>query len=39
MRLGNLVGSLVVQMVGDWEGLPTRAEADAVLNNVAHVER
>ncbi|MFC4596703.1 sugar kinase [Cohnella hongkongensis] len=39
VRLGNLVGSLVVQMVGDWEGLPTRAETDAVLNNVAHVER
>lgn len=39
VRLGNLVGSLVVQMVGDWEGLPTREEADAVLNNKAHVER
>jgi len=39
VRLGNLVGSLVVQMAGDWEGLPTRKETDAVLNNVAHVER
>jgi len=39
VRLGNLVGSLVVQMVGDWEGLPTWREAEAVLNNLAHVER
>ncbi len=39
VRLGNLVGSLVVQMMGDWEGLPTREEADAVLNDKAHVER
>ena len=39
VRLGNLVGSLVVQTIGDWEGLPTREEADAVLNDKAHVER
>ncbi|MFC5470064.1 sugar kinase [Cohnella suwonensis] len=39
VRLGNLVGSLVVQTVGDWEGLPTRAEVDAALNNIAHIER
>jgi len=39
VRLGNLVGSLVVQTVGDWEGLPSRSEADAVLNNLAHIER
>lgn len=39
VRLGNLVGSLVVQMEGDWEGLPTEAEVNAILNNQAHVER
>lgn len=39
VRLGNLVGSLVVQAIGDWEGLPTWNEAEAVLNNYAHIER
>ncbi|QJD82023.1 sugar kinase [Cohnella herbarum] len=39
VRLGNLVGSLVVQMEGDWEGLPTEADVNAILNNQAHVER
>lgn len=39
VRLGNLVGSLVVQMEGDWEGLPTENEVNAILNNHAHVER
>ncbi|MFC5404247.1 sugar kinase [Cohnella soli] len=39
VRLGNLVGSMVVQTVGDWEGLPIRAEVDALLNNVSHIER
>jgi 2-dehydro-3-deoxygluconokinase len=39
VRLGNLVGSLVVQMAGDWEGLPTLAEVEAILGNQKHIER
>jgi 2-dehydro-3-deoxygluconokinase len=39
VRLGNLIGSMVVQMEGDWEGIPTWEQAEAVLNNVKHVER
>lgn len=39
VRLGNLIGSMVVQMEGDWEGLPTWEQVQAVLNNKAHVER
>lgn len=39
VRLGNLLGSLVIQFPGDWEGLPTWEKVDAVLNNKTHVER
>lgn len=39
VRLGNLIGSMVVQMEGDWEGIPTWEQVEAVLNNVKHVER
>lgn len=39
VRLGNLIGSLVVQAEGDWEALPTWAQVEAVLGNKAHVER
>mgnify|MGYP002622869097 CR=1 FL=1 len=39
VRLGNLVGSLVVQAEGDWEALPAWAQVEAVLGNVRHVER
>ncbi|OPA75782.1 2-dehydro-3-deoxygluconokinase [Paenibacillus selenitireducens] len=39
VRLGNLIGSMVIQMEGDWEALPTWEEADAVLNNIQHIER
>jgi len=39
VRLGNLMGSMVIQMEGDWEALPTWEQAEAVLNNKAHVER
>jgi len=39
VRLGNLVGSIVVQSAGDWEGLPTWAEVEAVLGKRTHVER
>jgi 2-dehydro-3-deoxygluconokinase len=39
VRIGNLIGSMVVQAAGDWEGLPTWEQVQAVLNNVKHVER
>lgn len=39
VRLGNLIGSMVIQVEGDWEGIPTWEQAEAVLNNVAHIER
>lgn len=39
VRLGNLVGSIVIQMEGDWEALPTWEQVEAVLHHKAHVER
>lgn len=39
VRLGNLVGSMVIQMEGDWESLPTWEQVDAILNNKKHIER
>lgn len=39
IRLGNLLGSMVIRMEGDWEALPTWEQVEAVLHNVAHVER
>lgn len=39
VRLGNLIGSMVVQAEGDWEGLPTWPQVRAILNNEQHVER
>ncbi|MEK8133049.1 sugar kinase [Paenibacillus filicis] len=39
VRLGNLVGCMVVQTEGDWEGIPTWEQVEAFLNNVKHVER
>ncbi|WP_159887622.1 sugar kinase [Paenibacillus puerhi] len=39
VRLGNLIGCMVVQMEGDWEGIPTWEQVEAYLNNVKHVER
>jgi 2-dehydro-3-deoxygluconokinase len=39
VRLGNLIGSMVVQVEGDWEGLPTWEQVQAVLNKTTHVER
>lgn len=39
VRLGNLIGSMVVQMEGDWEGIPTWEQVDTFLNDVKHVER
>jgi len=39
VRLGNLIGSLVIQFEGDWEGAPTWEQVQAILNNEKHVER
>lgn len=39
VRLGNLLGSMVIQTEGDWQGLPTSAQVDARLSSKAHVER
>jgi len=39
VRFGNLVGSLVVQGVGDWESLPSKEMAEAELHNRKHIER
>lgn len=39
VRLGNLNGSMVIQAVGDWEALPTRAQVEAKLDNKVHIER
>ncbi|MEF2964838.1 sugar kinase [Paenibacillus sp. M1] len=39
VRLGNLIGSQVIQAVGDWEGLPSAAEIERLLNGKGHVER
>ncbi|WNR45030.1 sugar kinase [Paenibacillus roseipurpureus] len=39
VRIGNLVGSMIVQTEGDWEGAPTWEQVEAVLNNTKHVER
>jgi 2-dehydro-3-deoxygluconokinase len=39
VRLGNLVGALVIQAEGDWEGGPTWEEVKAIWNNEAHIER
>jgi 2-dehydro-3-deoxygluconokinase len=38
-RLGNLVGSLVVQSTGDWESLPKAPYVEAILQGQRHVER
>lgn len=39
VRLGNLIGSLVIQAHGDWEGLPTAQEVEAIMAGRGHVER
>ncbi|SDG09954.1 2-dehydro-3-deoxygluconokinase [Fontibacillus panacisegetis] len=39
VRLGNLIGSQVIQAVGDWEGLPNAAEIERLLAGKGHVER
>ena len=39
IRLANMVGALVIQSEGDWEGLPTWEEVRAILNKEIHIER
>lgn len=39
VQLGNWIGSMVVQAVGDWEGLPTWQQVEAAMTNQQHVER
>lgn len=39
VRQGNLIGSMVIQMEGDWEALPTWEAVDAVQNQRQHIER
>ncbi|MWV45440.1 sugar kinase [Paenibacillus sp. HJL G12] len=39
VRLGNLMGSMVIQAVGDWEALPTWEQVDAKLGHKVHIER
>jgi len=39
VRLGNLIGSMVIQMEGDWEAIPTWDHVEAILNNKKHIER
>ncbi|MGF9713294.1 MULTISPECIES: sugar kinase [Paenibacillus] len=39
VRLGNLIGCMIVQVEGDWEGAPTWEQVEAFLNNEKHVER
>lgn len=38
-RLGNLVGSIVVQHPGDWEALPDKETVESILFGREHVER
>jgi 2-dehydro-3-deoxygluconokinase len=39
VSLGNLIGSMVIQLEGDWEALPTWDQVEAILNNKKHIER
>lgn len=39
VRLGNIIGAMVVQMHGDWEALPTRKEVEQALGVHNHIER
>ncbi|WP_156157909.1 sugar kinase [Gordoniibacillus kamchatkensis] len=39
VQLAWLVGSLVVQAPGDWEAVPTWAEAERLLSGARHIER
>ncbi|MBS4194875.1 sugar kinase [Lederbergia citri] len=39
VQLANIVGALVIQSEGDWEGLPTWDEVQAIINKEIHIER
>lgn len=39
IRLGNLIGSLVVQGEGDWEALPKATYVQRILDGQKHIER
>ncbi len=39
VKLGNYMGAMIIQIEGDWEGLPTAEQVDAALSGKAHVER
>ncbi|GIP21000.1 sugar kinase [Paenibacillus sp. J22TS3] len=39
VKLGNLVGAMVIQVTGDWEGLPLKEEVRAYMDGLEHVER
>lgn len=39
VRLGNLLGSMVVQGPGDWESLPKASYVEAILQGQKHIER
>lgn len=39
VRIGNLIGSMIIQVEGDWLGAPTWAQVQAKLNRAAHIER
>lgn len=39
VRLGNLIGAMVIQMEGDWESIPTWEQVEAVLEGKKHIER
>jgi 2-dehydro-3-deoxygluconokinase len=39
VKIGNLIGSLVIQVEGDWEGIPTWEEVEAIMMDSKHIER
>jgi 2-dehydro-3-deoxygluconokinase len=39
VKIGNLVGSMVIQAEGDWEGIPSWEQVQAILHDVKHIER
>lgn len=39
VRQGNLLGSMIIQVEGDWEGMPTYEEVQAKISNAKHIER
>lgn len=39
VRIGNLIGSMIIQIEGDWQGAPTWEQVQAKLNRTTHIER